>query len=620
MPSWQSAMLRPRHIKARDGLRIHAPLRRLGVAIVLIGCASGETIAQPFVEVGLSAGLADAVHSTGLSAADYDGDGDLDIYVVSASQHDDQDPGTWNRLYRNNGNGTYTDVADAAGVRAAHVRGWYNSHMGNRFSAAWADYDRDGDPDLLLTQVGPETLYENLGDGTFADVTLESGINLGVPADDSTETVGATWWDYDRDGYLDVYLNNWRTNNRLYRNLGDGHFESVADELAIADSGRTWTAMPHDYNADGIPDLYLANDFGPNRLYLGMSGGGFRDATSEYRVGDNGHGMGVALGDVNGDLRADLYVTNISELYPNPLYMGLPQPPFEEVAAFVGIHDANWGWGTEFFDADLDGDLDLYAANGFILELDTPNRFWRNRLREDGAVRFDNRSAESGADDLAESRAVLVLDHDGDGDLDILVATWNDRVKLYQNQVSPGKHLSVRLRGATSNPHGFGAVVRARTGDWNQIRVNDGVDIFGQSVVPIHFGLGSATRVDTLEVTWPSGLVQVVADVAANTVLDLEEGTVALGSEPLAERVVLPIEVYPNPTRDRIRIRRSLAAPGRVSVAVTVSDVLGRQLLRRAMDASETDLVLDLGQYPAGTYLVRLTENGTVSTSVVVRF
>ncbi|NNE70069.1 MAG: VCBS repeat-containing protein, partial [Rhodothermales bacterium] len=292
--------------------------------------------AQVFVERGVEAGLTAAVHTTGVAVADYDGDGDLDLYTVAASQHVDGQPDTYSRLFRNEGDGTFLDVTEVAGVRAP-VFGFPDRYMGNRFGASWADFDSDGDPDLLITQIGPEILFENNGDGTFSDISDLAGINRGAPPADTTETAGATWLDYDRDGLLDVYLNNWNGPNRFYRNTG-GEFEEVGIALGVADTSRTWTTMPLDANHDGWPDLYLANDFGPNALYLSQGGQSFTDATLEYRVGDEGHGMGLAVGDINGDLLLDLYVTNIAQtIYQNVLFVGLQGPPYEEVASFLGV-------------------------------------------------------------------------------------------------------------------------------------------------------------------------------------------------------------------------------------------------------------------------------------------
>jgi hypothetical protein len=568
-------------------------------ALALGGLSRNAEARQLFVERAIQAGLADAVHSTGLAVADYDLDGDLDLFVVSAKEHDQSDPGTWNRLYRNNGDDTFSDVTDAAGVRGVADTG-FTSYMGNQFGASWADFDNDGDPDLLLTRIGPEVLYMNNGDGTFTDVSAGSGINPGNAAVDTLESSGATWWDFNRDGHLDLYVSNWHGANQLYRATGSGTFDEVGVQLAVADTGRTWTAMPQDFDHDGWTDLYLANDFGPNRLYLNRNGEGFVDATLDFRMGDAGHGMGLAVGDINGDLLPDVYVTNISFLFPNVMYAAVPSPPYEEVAEFLGLDNADWGWGAEFFDADLDGDVDLYAVNGFVIENDTPNRFWRNSLIPSGATTFTEVSASWGTDDRAEARGLVVFDYDNDGDLDMAVATWDDRVRLFQNTGGSGNWLSYKLRGRQLTD-AQGAVVTVLAGGKRQIRVNDGVDIFGQSLTPIHFGIGLSVVADSVTVRWPSGNIDTWTNLSANQMVSLSEGTgTAITPDPPSRPVV--VAVYPNPTKGLL----SLALP-RVSARhrLLVTDILGREAEVSRVAEAAFSLTVDVSRLAPGVYYYR---------------
>lgn len=546
--------------------------------------------AQFFTERGLEAGFDVTGIVNGIAVADYDLDGDLDVYVASAVQHDDADPTTWNRLYRNDGTGTFEEVTDAAGVRAAGVRGFQRLPLGNRFGVSWADYDADGDPDLLLTNVGPEILYRNEGDGTFTDVSQASGINQGAPDPDTTETSGAAWWDFDRDGDLDVYLSNWNGANRLHVNQGDGTFMERAVDFGIEDTSRTWTALPLDVDQDGWLDLYLANDFGENRLFMADGLGGFLDATFDYRVGDEGNGMGVAVGDVNGDLLLDLYITNISDgPFPNVFYVASPAGPFEEVAEFLGVENASWGWGTEFFDFDHDGDLDLYAVNGFIFEDNTPNRFWRNDLVPGGRLAFEDMSVQSGADDLAEARSLVTFDADGDGDLDMLVGTWRDPIRYYRNDAARGNWLGLQLVGAGHNVHAVGAYVEVTAGQRTHVRLNDGVDLFGQSIQPMHVGLGIDVA-EAVMVRWPSGQEEQFFMSAANTVVTLTEGTGHTRvDDPVAS--VGGLAVYPNPSPGRVHVRAAQPAE--------LYDLLGRRVASGLLGS------VDLSHLPVGVYLLR---------------
>lgn len=551
----------------------------------------------------MEAGLSAAVHITGVSVADYDNDGDLDLYTVAASQHEEGSPDTYNRLFRNDGDGTFTDVTRLAGVEA-RTSGYPNRYMGNRFGASWADFDSDGDPDLLITQIGPEILYQNNGDGTFTDVSDASGINVGAPPSDTTETVGATWFDYNRDGRLDVYLDNWNGPNRMYRNVG-GQFEEVGMALGVADTSRTWTMMPLDANHDGWPDLYLANDFGPNALYLNQQGQAFVDATFEYQVGDEGHGMGLAVGDINGDLLLDLYVTNIAQtIYQNVLFVGVATPPYEEVASFLGVEDAGWGWGTEFFDADLDGDVDLYAVNGFVLENGTQNQYWSNRLVPDGRVSFANETAASGAGDTAEARGVVVFDYDEDGDLDMVVAAWGDRLRLFENQ-SQGRHwLKLNLRGSVSNLDALGARVEVETADGRQVRLNDGVDIFGQSIAPVHFGLGLRNQAD-VTVYWPSGLVETWGGLRGDTSHTLVEGGTWANAADLP--ATQSLELYPNPVAGVVTVEGLLGVRG----PLVVYDALGR-VARVSELSGEAQAQVNVSGLRPGLYAIRVGTQQTV--------
>jgi hypothetical protein len=494
------------------------------------------TAAQSFVLSTEQAGLSAASNSNGVAVADYDLDGDLDIYFVNSRLHDESDPGSWSRLYTNNGDGTFSDVTDEAGVRADSIDGYnernplHQQHgdppMGDRFGAAWGDYDNDGDPDLFLTAAGREILYHNNGDGTFTDATSAAGLES--PRNDIAENSSAAWWDYDSDGDLDLYVGSWYApiSGRMYENQGDGTFLDVTEASGLKDIGQTWTPLPIDVNSDGWIDLYAVNDFGPNRIFINDGNKNFVDETDQRALGDDGHGMGVTLGDYDNDGDFDIYHTNIyqGDAEWNPLFENDGTGHFSDVSHELGVEHADWAWGTAFFDCDHDGDLDLYVANGFRSEPPFNNRLFVNSLVETGEVAFENVAPNAGVDGLAEARSLAVFDYDNDGDVDLLVANiqaggdpeQRNMPYLYQNVSSTANWLKVELEGTTSNRNGFGARVSATTATGTYHRHHDGISFLGQSIAPLHFGLGEAEVVESLAVTWLSGLVETYPSVEVN--------------------------------------------------------------------------------------------------------
>ena len=299
-----------------------------------------------FLEVGASAGVDDAGTGEGAAWGDYDGDGDQDLYVVNY--------GSANKLYRNNGNGTFTEVGVSAGV----------ADTGNGNGAAWGDYDNDGDLDLYLTNNGTNRLYRNNGNGTFTEVGAAAGVaNVGYG-------IGTAWGDYDNDGDLDLYVVNYGSANLLYRNNGNGTFTEVGVAASVNNAGTGYAAAWGDYDNDGDLDLYLANNGTANRLYRNNGNGTFTEVGAAAGVADAGSGFGVAWGDYDNDGRLDLYLTNFGQ--PNRLYRNNGNGTFTEVGAAAGVDDGGNGVGTAWGDYDGDGDLDLYMVN------QGTNRLYRN--------------------------------------------------------------------------------------------------------------------------------------------------------------------------------------------------------------------------------------------------
>jgi len=291
--------------------------------------------AQFFSDKSDISGVSIVINSNGAAVADYDLDGDLDIYFVSADYYNASNEKTWNRLMRNDGNGKFVDVASEAGVLSTLKLNKFGI-MGEKFSGAWGDYNSDGYPDLYVTNLGANELYHNNGDGTFNNIALQAGVR----GPGSQTTSSAFWWDYDLDGDLDIYVCSWTSANIAYKNNGDGTFSDVTESLGLGDENASLSAMPFDANNDNLVDLYVVNDYGWNKFYLNNGNGSFTELTEQFGLADSGNGMGVAIGDYNNDGFFDIFTTNISYLddTPNALFKNTGLASFEN----HGVESGGW--------------------------------------------------------------------------------------------------------------------------------------------------------------------------------------------------------------------------------------------------------------------------------------
>lgn len=454
-----------------------------------------ENVGGSFTDVTEKAGVKDSGYGHGCAAGDYDGDGDLDLHVTNYGD---------NYLYRNNGNGTFTDAAKSAGVTEPR---WSTS-------CAFADYDLDGDLDLYvvnylelstdknpwcgLKEKGiraycepnnfpgqPDALYRNNGDGTFADVTREAGVY-----DSNGKGLGVVWGDYDNDGDPDIYVANDSTENSLYRNNGDGTFEDVAFLTGVAVS------------KDGV----VLN------------------------------GMGTTFGDWDNDGWLDLTVTNY-EKQTNTLYRNDRDGYFSDVTTSSKTGPATFpmvGWATELIDHDNDGYLDLFVANGHlhdnVVELGQEGTYGQRNFffvnQRDGT--FSERSSELGPGMRLEdvSRGAAFADYDLDGDIDILVTNSNGPARLLRNDGGNRNNwLAVKVTGSKGRGDAIGARVTARIGESLQVReVRSGSGYLSQNELKVMFGLGDRTSVDSLEIRWPSGRTQRLEGIPANQTITVVEG------------------------------------------------------------------------------------------------
>ena len=491
---------------------------------------------------------------SGVAFFDYDADGLLDIYFVNSTDlpgsHSPTLPS--NRLYHNNGDGTFTDVTERAGI----------GDTGYGAGCAAADYDNDGDLDLYVTNFGANVLYRNNSDGTFTDVTDDAGVG------DNRWSLGCAFADYDSDGFVDLYVANYidfdfethinctqkgvatycppesfkGSPDTLYRNNGDGTFTDVTATTGIYNAdGKGMGVVFGDYDNDGDLDCYIGNDAGENFLYHNNGDGTFTNVgwMAGVEADENGNvqgTMGVDFGDYDNDGRLDLIAVNYQQ-QPNALYHNDNGSFFTDVSFVAGMAESlpYVGWGADFFDVDNDGDKDLLITNGHLQDTveqydDTTTYPQRNYLLiNNGQRHFVNVSMKAGSGLQASevSRGLATGDYDNDGDLDVLISNANGTPQFLRNDSgNQGNWISIRTIGTRSNRAGIGTRVKIQTGDSIQIdEVRSGSGYLSQNDLRLHFGIGTHKRIDSIEVRWPSGVVDIIREVAPNQILTIKEGS-----------------------------------------------------------------------------------------------
>ena len=571
---------------------------------------------------------------SGAAWGDYDNDGWPDLFLVNVAGPITLTPEEMRRsparcaLYRNNRDGTFSDVSVGAGIE---LRAW---GMG----AEWADYDNDGWLDLVVSTYGENVLYHNNGDGTFDDRTRATGLG-GKRGFWS----GVAWADYDRDGFLDLYVTGYvkysrsseptgaeqydvenpasinpnsfpPERNLLYHNNRNGTFTEVAARAGVlGDHGKSLEATWADFDEDGWPDLYVANDVTDNQLFWNRGNGTFEDISHLAHVADYRSAMGVAVGDWDNDQDLDMFITHwIAQ--ENALYSNLgrrstgahtgPAVEFKDEADRYGVGQIALdfvGWGTFFFDYNNDGQLDLFVANGHTFQRrDAPHLlapqagqlFW-NRGREHG---FYDVSAAGGEyfHNPYVGRGAASADYDNDGDLDVVVVNHGGPAVLLRNDGgNRARWLKVKLEGRRSNRTALGAKIRVVAAHSTQVRqVGAQASYLSQNDLTEHFGLGAIAEADSLVVTWPSGLRQVWTGLATNQTLRLVEGDTARDTMGARAGIREFWEIYRGATGDRIA--------GRIGAA--------QDAYRRALDLNPGhedalyylgNMELELGHYDA---------------------
>jgi len=505
------------------------------------------------------------------AVADYDGDGFDDIFVTD-SKVDGK-----NRLYHNNGDFTFSDVAEQAGVANG------NDEENASADALWFDFNNNGRPDLFVVRFGRSQFFENLGNGKFREITRQAGLDRYMNA------ITAVAFDYDHDGKLDLVVGSYfqptnlfkpdtprffpesfeTANNgggvTVYHNNGNGTFIDVTEKAGLKQGGWVLDLGHADSQNTGWDDLYVACDFGTDRFFVNNRNGSFTDET-ETAIGiDTKKGMNSDWGDYDNDGFLDVFVTNITDDYMkegNFLWHNNGNRTFTDVSRETGTNDTGWGWAGKFFDYDNDGWLDLYTVNGWVSagkESYVPDIFemvvrpnvdfadlrnWppmgnkslsgyqKKKLfhNQNGQV-FKEDAARHGLDALQDGRGIAVADFDNDGRLDLFVTNANAEPYLYRNTLPTGAHwVEFQMEGTQSNRMAVGTQVRVTVNGKTHLSfVNGGNGFASQSTQRVHFGLADSAIIDRVEVHWTSGAKQVFEKLAANKIYKIREGSQTTG-------------------------------------------------------------------------------------------
>ncbi len=488
---------------------------------------TNQIVAQTFQRSEVNAGLGILSENNGVAVADYDGDHDLDLFVVAKAKDNNSKDISKSRLFRNKGNGQFEDVTEISGLvnlfPSNETADLFAGLDGIKYGASWGDYDNDGFPDIFFTHSFKIQLFHNEGDGTFVEKTVEAGFEKY----NSCRNTSATWFDVNNDGFLDIYISDWGgcTNNSFYINKGDGTFENVTNQFGDNNTKLSYMSVPFDFNDDGWMDLYVANDKNePNELFINNIGIGFEDKASDYSVNNFGDDMGIAINDYNNDGLFDFFVTNIGE---NILLTNQGNNTFVDVAIGENISNTGWAWDVNLADFDLDGDEDLFVVNGFSAT--EYNVYFKNLLVENGTG-FSDISEQVNLGDLTKSVGSTPFDYDNDGDLDLFI-TNTDRASFFYenhviNEVSPTNPywFKVLLQGTTSNRNAVGTKLTLTTNQGAIHRYYTGLGFLSQSILPVHFGLGDVSSILELRIEWPSGLVEIHNNLDVDTHILAEEG------------------------------------------------------------------------------------------------
>ena len=507
---------------------------------------------QQFRNITNISDLNEVVGNNGVAVADYDNDGDLDIFIVSARSQDGEE--YWSRLFENTNNGNFIDITESSGINQNlnHDIDLINYdedgnfsfdtiEHGDRLAASWGDFNNDGYPDLFLGNAVQSELYKNNGNGTFSNITETAGFETYC---EKCYIAGVLWLDYDLDGYLDIFLSDYNqiSPNKLYKNLGNETFQLI-DLSETIENANSFSALPIYANDDMYPDIYVANDFDQfNQLLINQDGNGFTEMAQEYGVEDPFDGMGLTTCDFNNDLDIDFFVTNIKE---NSLYtkdVVNANTPYTNYSEQANLYDTDWAWGVTFSDFNHDGFEDFYVANGFFNPED--DRFFVNN----NGINFTYGDFSGNPPLMSKSRSVNSFDYDNDGDLDLLVTDFNLNVNLWENKSIDtyftdevmGSWVKIFLQGTTSNRDALGSIIQLNFEDGtSQIRQYTGSGYQNQSLQSIHFGAAANNNISSIVITWPSSGQETFYNLQTNSTYKIVEGQ---GIQTLNNNTAIKIE------------------------------------------------------------------------------
>ena len=624
----------------RSSLKSHVRWMALALACALLALVpasrTADADAPAFLDVTAARGIDVVIQpdvredwGSGAAWGDFDGDGDMDLYVAMGH-------GEENRLYRSDGAASFVDEAASLGCADA----------GKGKGVKFCDYDNDGDQDIFISNIdGSNRLYQNDGSRFFYDVTVQSGLAY------NGKSYGASWADFDNDGWLDLYVcTRAQVPNLLYHNLGPDPDDNGAVKFANVTAAAgvevpdrlSFEVVWIDYDLDGDLDIFIAVDKRIGNKLLrnnGPNGQGqvtFTDVTAETNTGQQIDGMGIAVGDYDNDGFEDLYVT-----HTNPGHILLHNNKgvnFTDVADGTGVRAFRLGWGTEFLDYNNDGFLDLYVVHWTA----TPGQSGaRNFLyRNNAGVNFTEVGAQEGVGDTGSGHGLAVGDYNDDGFIDLFVVNSDGPSKLFENQPTGGRWLKVRTVGKervglddevlASNRDGIGARVHVQIGTFHQYRtVRAGSSYLSMASREVEFGLGPNITVDLVEIQWPSGIVDSFENVDANQTLTVREGE-TLEPPPLPPPTppVPPAfalyQNHPNPFNPQTIISFSLDRAGQVKLAIF--DGRGRLvdiLVNEEVAAGPHDVIWEPGllgdRVASGMYFYRLeTPTGMLSRKMML--
>lgn len=575
------------------------PLMKLLYTFLFFVCCFSLTSQAIFLDKTLTAGFPNTQKNHGISIGDYNNDGHDDVFVSRYREE------ARNGLYRNNGDGTFTDVSNILGDNSLHT-----------YTALWVDIDNDGLLDLFLGNSWDEAnvLYKNNGDGTFADVTEWAGIENSV----KPRSINAG--DLNGDGYLDIYINNFREENQLFINQGNGQFEDHVEISGTRNQDNAMGVVLFDYDLDEDLDMYLTFDGQPYILFQNDGKANFTDVSQQAGVNYDGNGMGVDIADINQDGLLDIYVTNLDE---NTLLQGQGGGVYKDISTSAGIQDLGMGWGINFFDYNNDTYPDIYIVNEYGYS-PYDNVLYKN-LGNDSFQIVSNNTLASRHGAFGSACGDL----NDDGRVDLLVANSTHSIQYFQNESNTGHWVKFKLIDQIENRFAIGARVKVYLSN-NKIltdQITAGSSYASQSSSTLHFGLGEETAIEKISITWPDGSIEeysnLVGDeyylIVKNEGLDFFDHDVYSNLfNKVTSTVTIAdaqIKIYPNPAQTNVKLE--FLHTSKDDFQISLLNLTGISMPIHSRFNNQT-LELDISHLPNGVYFVNIQKGNNFHTEKIV--